>query len=53
MHSAVSGALVIEKETTHKDKTMKQQFPVYFISEVLVGSKRFYSEVETFFMQSL
>jgi hypothetical protein len=25
---------------------MKQQFPVYFISEVLTGSKRFYSEME-------
>jgi hypothetical protein len=23
MHSAVSGALVVEKETTHNDKTMK------------------------------
>jgi IS30 family transposase len=25
---------------------MKQQFPVYFILEVLTGSKRFYSEME-------
>jgi hypothetical protein len=25
---------------------MKQQFPVYFMSEVLTGSKRFYSEME-------
>jgi hypothetical protein len=39
--------LDIEKETTHKDKIAKQQFPVYFISEVLAGSKKFYSEMET------
>jgi hypothetical protein len=30
----------------HNDKTMKQQFPVYFLLEVLTGSKKFYSEVE-------
>jgi hypothetical protein len=45
-HSAVSRALVIEKETTHKDKIVKQQFPVYFISKVLAGSKKYYSEME-------
>jgi hypothetical protein len=45
-HSAVSGALVIEKEITHEDKIVKQQFPVYFVSEVLTGSKKFYSEME-------
>jgi hypothetical protein len=33
MHSVVSGALIIEKETTYKDKTTKQQFPVYSVSE--------------------
>jgi hypothetical protein len=46
MHSIVSGALVIEKETTHNDKIVKQQFPVYFILEVLTGSKKFYSKME-------
>jgi hypothetical protein len=46
MHSIVSGALVIEKETTHNDKIAKQQFPVYFILEVLTGSKKFYSKME-------
>jgi hypothetical protein len=45
-HSAVRGALVIEKETTHNDKIVKQQFLVYFMSKVLTGSKRFYSKVE-------
>jgi hypothetical protein len=25
---------------------MKQQFPVYFMSEVLTGSKKYYSEME-------
>jgi hypothetical protein len=46
MHSAVSGALVVEKKTTHNNKTAKQQLPVYFVSEVLTGSKKFYSEME-------
>jgi hypothetical protein len=53
MHTAVSGALVAEKETMHKDKTAKQQFPVYFVSEVLAGSKKFYSEMEKNVTQSL
>jgi hypothetical protein len=48
-HSLVSEALVIEKEIMHKDKTMKQQFPVYFILEVLTRSKKFYSEMEKIF----
>jgi hypothetical protein len=37
---------VIEKQITQNGKTMKQQFPVYFVLEVLMGSKRFYSEME-------
>jgi hypothetical protein len=45
-HSAISGALVTEKEITQNGKTTKQQFPVYFISKVFTGSKRFYSEME-------
>jgi hypothetical protein len=45
-HSAVSRALVVEKEIKHKDETLKQQFPMYFMSEVLMESKKFYSEME-------
>jgi hypothetical protein len=45
-HSAVSGALVVEKEVSTNGKIVKQQFPEYFISKVLTGSKRFYSKVE-------
>jgi hypothetical protein len=37
---------VVEKEIVGNGKTTKQQFPVYFVSEVLTGSKRFYSEME-------
>jgi hypothetical protein len=37
--------LIIEKETLKTGKIMKQQFPVYFISEVLTRSK-YYSEME-------
>jgi hypothetical protein len=42
----VSGALAIKKETAQTSKIMKQQYPVYFVSEVLTGSKKYYSEVE-------
>jgi hypothetical protein len=28
------------------DKTVKQQFLMYFMSEVLTGSKKYYSEME-------
>jgi hypothetical protein len=45
-HLAVSGALVVEKEIMHKDKTTKHQFLIYFVSEVHTGSKKFYSEME-------
>jgi hypothetical protein len=37
---------VTEKEVMQNNKTVKQQFPVYFILEVLMGSKKFYSEME-------
>jgi hypothetical protein len=39
--SAVSGTLVVKKEIKKNDKIVKQQFPVYFVSEVLMGSKNF------------
>jgi hypothetical protein len=45
-HSAVNGALVVEKEIKHKDKIVKQRFLMYFMSEVLTGSKKFYFEME-------
>jgi hypothetical protein len=44
-HSVVSGALVVEKEIKHKDKIAKKEFLLYFMSEVLMGSKKFYSEM--------
>jgi hypothetical protein len=37
---------VVKKEIVSNGKPTKQQFPVYFVSEVLTGSKRFYSEME-------
>jgi hypothetical protein len=45
-HSVVNRALVVEKELAHKGATTKQQYPVYFVSEVIAGSKKYYSEVE-------
>jgi hypothetical protein len=45
-HSVVTRALVVEIEITKDGKSAKQQFPVYFVSEVLTGSKKYYSEME-------
>jgi hypothetical protein len=39
---------VTEKEIMPNVKIAKQEFPVYFISEVLTRFKRFYSEMEKF-----
>jgi hypothetical protein len=36
---------VVEKEVAHKGDMMKQQYPVYFVSEVLARSKKYYSKV--------
>jgi hypothetical protein len=44
-HSTVSGALVVEKEVTTNSKIVKQQFPVYFVSKVLTGSKKYYAKM--------
>jgi hypothetical protein len=45
-HTVVSGALIIEKDAMHKGTTKKQQYPIYFVFEVLAGSKKYYSELE-------
>jgi hypothetical protein len=46
-HTVVSGALVIEKEAAQgAGAAAKHQNPTYFISEVLAGSKKYYSENE-------
>jgi hypothetical protein len=37
---------MVEKEITGNNKVVKQQLPAYFVSEVLTGSKRFYSKME-------
>jgi hypothetical protein len=38
--------LVTEKEIMKDDKTAKQQFLMYFMSELLTVSKKYYSEME-------
>jgi hypothetical protein len=45
-HAVVSGALVLEKDTIGNGKAVRQQFVVYFVLEVLTGSKRLHSEME-------
>jgi hypothetical protein len=36
----------MEKEVAQSGTVGKQQYPVYFVSEVLAGPKKYYSEVE-------
>jgi polyhydroxyalkanoate synthesis regulator phasin len=48
-HSAVNRALVVEKEIIKDGKITKQQFPMYFVSEVLTGSKKYYSKEKKIF----
>jgi hypothetical protein len=46
-HRVVSRALVIEKEAPQvAGTTAKHQHPVYFVLEVLAGSKKYYLEIE-------
>jgi hypothetical protein len=42
----VSGVLVQEKETMKNDNKIVQQVPIYFVSEALAGSKKYYLEME-------
>jgi hypothetical protein len=42
----VSGDLMQEKETMKNEKKISHQVPVYFISEPLAGSKKYYLEME-------
>jgi hypothetical protein len=46
-HTVVSRGLIIEKEVAQgAGAATKHQHPVYFVSEVLAGSKKYYSEIE-------
>jgi hypothetical protein len=42
----VSGALVQEREILNGNKKMLQQVPIYFVSEALAGSRKYYYEME-------
>jgi hypothetical protein len=46
MHTVVSGALVQEREISKEDKKISHQVPIYFVSEALAGSKKYYLEME-------
>jgi hypothetical protein len=48
-HTAVSRALVHEKETTKEDKKISHQIHIYFVSKALAGFKKYYSEMEKIF----
>jgi hypothetical protein len=37
-HTAISGALMVEKEIVGNVKATKQQFQMYYVWEVLIGS---------------
>jgi hypothetical protein len=46
MHIAVSRALVQEREISKEGRNLSHQVPIYFVSEALTGSKKYYSEME-------
>jgi hypothetical protein len=45
-HIVVSRVLVQERETSKEDRKLPHQVPIYFVSEALAGSKKYYSEME-------
>jgi hypothetical protein len=45
-HIAISGALEQEREISNGDKKTLHQVPIYFVSEALAGSKKYYLEIE-------
>jgi hypothetical protein len=45
-HTTVSVALVQEREILNEDKTLLHQVPIYFVSEALSSSKKYYLEME-------
>jgi hypothetical protein len=45
-HTAVSGALVQEREISKDNRKLSHQIPIYFVCEALAGSKKYYSEME-------
>jgi hypothetical protein len=46
MHMTISKALVQEREISKEGRKLAHKFPIYFISEALAGSKKYYSEME-------
>jgi hypothetical protein len=45
-HSAVSRALEQEREISKEGRKLSHQVLIYFVSEALAGSKKYYSEME-------
>jgi phage host-nuclease inhibitor protein Gam len=45
-HSAVSKALKQEREMSKEGRKLSQQVLIYFVSEALADSKKYYSEME-------
>jgi hypothetical protein len=44
-HIVVSGTLVQEREILKEGKKLSHQVAIYFVSEALAGSKKYYSEM--------
>jgi hypothetical protein len=45
-HTVVSRALVQERETSKEGRKSSHQIPIYFVSEAIAGSKKYFSEME-------
>jgi hypothetical protein len=44
--TTISGALVLERETSKEGRKLSHQVPIYFVSEAFAGYKKYYSEME-------
>jgi hypothetical protein len=45
-HTTISKALIQEKEVCKEGRKSSQHVPIYFVSEALAGSKKYYLEIE-------
>jgi hypothetical protein len=46
----VRGALVQEREISKEGRKLLHQVPIYFVSEVLISSKKYYMEIKRYAM---
>jgi hypothetical protein len=45
-HTIVGRALVLEREISKDGRKQSHQVPIYFVSKALIGSRKYFSEME-------